>query len=113
MFVAVVGVPRPEKALQSIPFPPWNDVDVQMGDTLAHPVVDCDECPFGLERLLNGGFQFLDGLKQRTNLLRRQISQCGDVSGRYQKDVAREKRSVIEKRHRVLAAPHNLGGNFP
>jgi hypothetical protein len=39
---------RPEEALQTVLPPPWNDVDMQMRDTLTHTVVDGDEGPLGL-----------------------------------------------------------------
>lgn len=43
-------------------------MDVEVRDTLADAIVDRDERPFGIECPLDGGLQFLDGLKKRTHL---------------------------------------------
>ncbi len=105
-------MPRPEETFQAITFISRDDVDVQVGDALADAVIDGDEGSFGFEGALDGGFQFLHGLKQRAHLGGRQIRQGGDVCRRDQQNMAGEERTVIEERDGMVAAPDDLGWNF-
>ena len=60
-----VTLPRPEEPPQSIPFAPWNDVNVKMGNTLAHSIVESHERTLGIQDLFDDARQHLDVDEQR------------------------------------------------
>ena len=59
--------PGPEKASEAIPARPGNDVDVEVRDALADPVVDGDEGAVRVEAQFNRTGQHLDVREQGTD----------------------------------------------
>jgi hypothetical protein len=55
----LVGLARPEEALEAVLASPWHDMDMQMRNALADAVVDGDEGPVGLQAMLDRSRQEL------------------------------------------------------
>ena len=92
---------RPEKAAQTVAFAARHDVDVQMRDGLADPIVDGDEGSVGFHRRLDGAGKELHRLEKRADAFRRQIVERFDVLAGNEKQMAGKKWPVIEKRHEM------------
>src|SRR6266566_4307538 len=58
LLVILIFFSRPEKSLQSISLAPRHDVDVEMGHTLANPVIHREERPLSAESLLHGRTEY-------------------------------------------------------
>src|SRR6476619_5703255 len=57
--VALVLLTRPEEATEAVLAPPGHDVQVHVGDALAHHVVHGNEGTVGVHALLDGGRETL------------------------------------------------------
>ena len=67
MLVVPIRLPRTAKASEATPAPPGNDVDVELRDALADPVVDGDEGAVRVEAQFNRTGQHLDVREQGTD----------------------------------------------
>ncbi len=60
LFLALIFIARPEKPLETVLPSTWNNVRMQMRDTLAHSVVHCHKRSFCLQGHFNRPRQKLD-----------------------------------------------------
>ena len=108
-FGAGVFAARPEKAAQAVFSFSGDDVDVQVGNALAHPVVDGDERSFGAERLLDGLREALSGGEQRCDFFRRDVGQNFSVLPGDEKAMARKQRPMVEESQQLLILEDDRG----
>src|ERR1022692_4305090 len=99
---ALVFLPRPEEAAESVFLAARHDVDMQMRHALAHAVVDRHKRAFTLHGLLHGSRQEPGVAKQRTGQFFGQVRQClirrlGDQQAR-----AGKQRPVVQKGERQV-----------
>src|SRR5690242_5047329 len=95
VLIALVLLPRPEEAFQSVAFAARHDMDVQVRNALAYMVIDGDESALCAQRLLDRAFKILDSLKERSELRLGQIGQRDDVPAGDQQNVSGEQRPVV------------------
>jgi hypothetical protein len=94
---ALVLLPRPEEASQTIALVPRHDVNVKVGNALAHAVIDSNKSAFGIERTLHRACEQLHGDKDRLQERFRQALECTDMVPRDDQAMPREQRAMVEE----------------
>ncbi len=88
--IIFVLVPRPEEASQAVFSAARNDMDVEVGDQLAHTIVDRDKGSFSIECRLNRRSHDLCALHHGSGERNGEIGQRLVVLTRAQKNVPRK-----------------------
>ncbi len=87
-------------------------MNVEVGDALAHPVVDGDECPVRFHGELDARAEQLGVAPEVAEQIPGKIAESLEVGARYQKAVAREQWTVIEECDGVIVLEDHMRGNF-
>lgn len=111
-FFPLILATRPEETAQAVFAFSRNDVDVKVRNALADHVVDCDEAAFCLHGLLHFAGELLGIDEKRTYQIGREVEQRCIVGFGNQQDMAREKRTHVEKGHGDLVFENNFGFDF-
>lgn len=89
---------------------PRDDVDVQVGHALAHPVVGGHERAVSAETDFEGVGNLADPLEKWSDLGRGQVDDGLPVGPRHHQDVSLEDRAPVEKGHGHSIVEHDLSG---
>ena len=85
-----------------------DDVDVEMGDTLADPIVHGDEASFRRHSLFRRAGQKTDAAEERGDQFIGEVRQGCNVNPGHQEHVPRKERAVVEKRQRNVIGVNYL-----
>jgi hypothetical protein len=85
-----------------------DDVHVEVGDALAHPVVHRDERAVGPERDFYRRSDALDALEERTQRFDGKVEQCLDMVSRDDEHVAGKDGTLVEECDRDVVVEHDL-----
>ncbi len=107
-----IAAPRPEEPLEAVAAVARDDVDVEVGDALAHPVVHGDEAPLSPQRLLKRLRQETGGAEQGRNESGREIGKGGVMGAGDQQDVAGEKGAAIKEGQALPVAVNYVRGDL-
>lgn len=94
------------EATKAVAPEPWHHMDVKVRHALADSIVHRDEGPVRAHAFLDRAREQLDVPEQRSNELRRQISQRADVLTWDEQTVAEKDGAPVEKRHVRVALEH-------
>ncbi len=75
----------------------WHDVDVEMGDALAHPVVHGDEAPLRRHRLLHGPGEEPGGTEKRLDQAVGEVRKGHDVLPGNEEEVTGKQGAPVEE----------------
>ena len=109
---ALVFVSRPEESPQSVTFPAWYYVDMEMGNALADSIVYRHERSLRAKPFFHGARQALCIQEQGSYHVRRQFSKSGHMLLGDQKRVAGKERAVVEKGKRRTVLEYNVALNL-
>ena len=107
----LVSAPGPEKALQTISLAPGDDVHVEVGNTLAHTIIDGHEGAFRLHPLRDGPGEQPDAFEKWTDEEVWQIEERFDVALYDEERVPGKERAMIEESERNVVLKNLMAGH--
>ena len=111
-FVRVlIGASGPKEAFQAVSLAARNDVNMEMRDALADPIVDGHEGALGVHALDDGAGKKLDIQKERADQLIGQVRKRLEVALYDEEAMAGEKRPMIQKCERDIVFKNFVAGN--
>jgi hypothetical protein len=113
MSVVLVAGTRPEEAAESVAFGTGDDVDVKVGNALADLVVERDEGALGSQGRLEGEGEQSGVPEEGGGEFVREFGQTGDMAAGNEKDMAGEKRAVVEEGEGVGVFKNYSRGRVP
>ena len=99
----------PKKAAESVFFPPWNHVNMKMGNALADLVIDCHKSPLGVHGFLDCPAQKLRISEKRPDKGVWQVHKRFVMGSGKEQAVAVKKWAAVEERHAGFILQHHGG----
>jgi hypothetical protein len=112
MFAVTVGLAGPKEAFQPILLTARDNVNMQMRDALAHPVINCNEGALGQESLFDSTHQQLGVREYCPNEFGWQVVQGAEVLFGHKQAVSWKDRAIVQEGQGEIVFKHAITGYF-